>query len=374
MILSAQSARQIVDEMKACIHHDINLMDEQGIILASTDPSRIGQYHSGALKILKEGLPLMVIEEDDARTGVRAGVNLPILFNGTVAGVIGITGDPQEVSIFGDVIKKMIEIQMVNTAAQQQTDLIDRARSAFIESWLFGSLSAEDILFRARLLGIETERAFTLALFSCSGNAGDETDEVRTGRVIRYIQSEFSREDCICCAVRSRILLLFHSRGKADAVHVLFPLIQGIADCLDMKAVCGVSMQKKAGTDIHSAYSEARMALSVAGQAGKQPVLFYDDASFDFAVASISDKVRSDLCRTVFSTCTEEEKQQFSELAIRYFRLEGDLGACADSLYIHRNTIQYRLNRMKEKTSFDLRKPKDAFMLYLAACGYTRVE
>ena len=45
MHITQKSAQNIVNEMKASIHRDINIMDENGVILASTDPARRGKLH-----------------------------------------------------------------------------------------------------------------------------------------------------------------------------------------------------------------------------------------------------------------------------------------------------------------------------------------
>ena len=77
-------------------------MDAAGVIFASTDPERIGQRHLGACQVLEQGLPRLVVQEDDGRPGgARRGINLPIQLDGPTVGVIGITGAPQEVvSVF----------------------------------------------------------------------------------------------------------------------------------------------------------------------------------------------------------------------------------------------------------------------------------
>lgn len=48
MHITQKSAQNIVNEMKASIHRDINIMDENGVILASTDPARRGKLPSGS--------------------------------------------------------------------------------------------------------------------------------------------------------------------------------------------------------------------------------------------------------------------------------------------------------------------------------------
>ena len=51
MTISSKLAQNIVQSIKEIIHHEINFMNMEGVIIASTDPVRIGQQHEGALKV-----------------------------------------------------------------------------------------------------------------------------------------------------------------------------------------------------------------------------------------------------------------------------------------------------------------------------------
>ena len=110
MFIAEETAGAIVSEMKSVTGRDINLMDDRGTILASTDPERVGQRHAGAEQLLRQGLDRLVIRADDRAAGTRRGVNLPIHMDGRAVGVIGITGAPEEVEPLGSVIKRMTEI------------------------------------------------------------------------------------------------------------------------------------------------------------------------------------------------------------------------------------------------------------------------
>ena len=52
MVLSQADTQKIVDQVSDAIGRSINIMDETGVILASTNPARIGQLHGGARKLL----------------------------------------------------------------------------------------------------------------------------------------------------------------------------------------------------------------------------------------------------------------------------------------------------------------------------------
>ena len=54
MFISEAAARSIVREIKEITGRDINIMDENGVIFASTDPERVGQRHPGACRVLEQ--------------------------------------------------------------------------------------------------------------------------------------------------------------------------------------------------------------------------------------------------------------------------------------------------------------------------------
>lgn len=64
------------------------------------------KVHSGALNKNRHHY-----KEDERRLqGVKAGMNLPLLFHDEVIGVIGITGEPENISRYGEILRKMTEL------------------------------------------------------------------------------------------------------------------------------------------------------------------------------------------------------------------------------------------------------------------------
>ena len=115
--LSTQSAQRIVAEIGGIVGQNINMMDAQGYIIASTDPARIGFLHEGARQIIEERLPELYIRAEEATATARTGLNLPITHRGDIVGVIGITGEYGQVIGYGQVVKKMTEILSRTTNA-----------------------------------------------------------------------------------------------------------------------------------------------------------------------------------------------------------------------------------------------------------------
>ena len=141
MKISQNSAQQIVEEIGKLVKQNINLMDETGHIVASNDPARIGNFHTGAYRIIQNRLKEFYITPELEREmpNVRRGINLPIEVDGEVQGVIGITGDYTEVIKYGQIVKKMAEILIRERMTLDNRQLDQRVLSRFLEDWILGS-------------------------------------------------------------------------------------------------------------------------------------------------------------------------------------------------------------------------------------------
>lgn len=109
--ISTALAQDIVQRTMQIIPFNVNVMDEHGTIIASGNPSRVGELHSGALVALARQA---IVEVDTATEksmhGSKSGINLPLTVNGVQCGVIGISGAPEEVRQFGQLVKLSAEM------------------------------------------------------------------------------------------------------------------------------------------------------------------------------------------------------------------------------------------------------------------------
>lgn len=83
-MLSPHLAKKIVSDVRCLIHENLIIVDTHGIIIASTDPTRIGQFHEGAFLVCQEKQKRIITKEDEGKLkGVKAGINLPVFFTVT---------------------------------------------------------------------------------------------------------------------------------------------------------------------------------------------------------------------------------------------------------------------------------------------------
>lgn len=56
----------------------------------------------------------------------------------------------------------------------------------------------------------------------------------------------------------------------------------------------------------------------------------------------------------------------FEETVATYLALGGSLEATARALFVHANTVRYRLGRVSEQVGWDATNPRDGLMLHMA--------
>lgn len=111
MRLVPELAKKIVNEVQLVMTEDTIVVDQNGYIIASTDSNRVGTFHEGANIVMKTKKKLYINEEFATHLqGVKPGINLPIIYENDVIGVIGITGIPKDIEPFAELIRRMTEL------------------------------------------------------------------------------------------------------------------------------------------------------------------------------------------------------------------------------------------------------------------------
>ena len=111
-MLDTLLARNMIDKLSQFTKYNLNIMDEKGIIIASRTKARIGSFHEIAYQIIKGNEDVIYVEKDMENIGVKSGVNMAIYFKNMKVGVIGITGEPAEITSIAQIIKMSLEIMM----------------------------------------------------------------------------------------------------------------------------------------------------------------------------------------------------------------------------------------------------------------------
>lgn len=120
--LNAETAASFVRRLALHLGYNINIMDRDGVIIASRDAERVGTFHEAAHRLVETGAEVEIVEPSDSLpTAVKPGVNLPIVFRGRTIGVVGITGTPAEVRPVAYAVKTSVESMVELEAFKDRT-------------------------------------------------------------------------------------------------------------------------------------------------------------------------------------------------------------------------------------------------------------
>ncbi|NMA67151.1 MAG: sugar diacid recognition family protein, partial [Clostridiaceae bacterium] len=88
MQLSEQIAFNIVREVNSVIPININIMNAEGIIIASSNPTRIGRFHEAAYRIISDKIDELTVRYDGEFEGALKGINYSLKLQDLIVGVL----------------------------------------------------------------------------------------------------------------------------------------------------------------------------------------------------------------------------------------------------------------------------------------------
>lgn len=368
-MIDVDVAQNIVDSMKAIINQEVNYMSTDGIIIASTDQERIGDQHGGAKKVLKTEKPL-IIHFDEEYSETKQGINLPVLLNNSIVGVIGITGSHDEVSKYGEIIKQMTEILIRDNIAK---DIIYNKRNThqFIIDYIMGNNT--DAALNPGLINYMYDMDFTLNRIAITGVLREKenlTHEV-SSRIYNILHSLIGANENNIFDVRNGLIVLIIEITSLDSYKTpIENLLNQLRKSFSSDLVFGIGTQATSISSLKESIKNSYTALSWNLNSQLSEELYYDEMEYGTVLHDILSDDKSFFIDKVFKDTPTEEVEDFCELLDIYERNNGSIKKCAEELFIHKNTVQYQLNKIKTFTGYDPRQLKDFFTLKLAMVLY----
>ena len=361
-MLNPELAEKIVNEVQKLINEDIIVVNTEGIIIASTDSSRVGKYHEGALIAVEKQMKLIISKEDERKfTGVKAGINFPVFFQNEAIGILGITGDPSTVTPFGEIIKKMTELLISENYYSSQFDWESRAMEAFIIDWLQSSELNDSLADRARLLDISLELDRKLCILELRNMSAPLSREIWSSIFTnRYLLNT----DLLSRWGNNRIVLLLDAtreHSKAQVELKIKELCSYLDNLTGIATYAGIG-QAVSPAALKDSYNQAGRALNIAGP--ERPIVFDEDLTLEMIFESLNTHLKEEFISRTIGPILEDNDLLDT---LREFLMQNkSLKQTASSLHIHINTLHYRLKKIEELTGLAAGKTADLAALYLA--------
>ena len=379
MDLPKRSCMRIVTEISNVIGEQVNMMDRHGCIVASTDPARIGMFHGGAKRIVDERLALLIVRAQDEYPGAYPGVNLPLEYQGDIVGVIGVTGPAEQVEKYGRIIKKMTEILMLDIAMQQEDALFDRIRTRFLTDWIHtapqdvtpqlvenGRQTGVDITLPRRILLV-----CVVPLRAKNDAALQRRIDEAEKRLIHFLQRE---PGTVTFKAGSEIVVAVQSMDDRAVLALAESIRSYVRRDGGLDACVGVDRAEADYTQINLAYGRAKKALRSCMRLPDKGIRLYDGINMEIFSGDVPDLTKLEYIRSVFRNCTAAEIAADITMLNTLYACEGSITRAAGELFIHKNTLQYRLRQLAAKTGYDPRSLRFAALYEIAIHFYADVR
>ena len=347
-MISNQTLQNTIEGLKGITRIDLCVMDTEGKVLASTFTDT-EDYESAVVPFA----------ESPADSQVIQGYQFFKIFDEhQLEYILMANGGSEDVYMVGKIAA--FQIQNLLVAYKERFD-----KDNFIKNLLLDNLLLVDIYNRAKKLHIDTEVRRVILIVETSREK--DTGMLESVRVLLG-----SKTKDFITAVDEKNIILVKEVKPGETYEDLEKTANTILDMLNTEAMSKVRIAF--GTivgeikDVSRSYKEAKMALDV----GK---IFYSSknvvAYSNLGIGRLIYQLPLPLCRMFIKEIFDgKNPDEFDEETLttinKFFENSLNVSETSRQLYIHRNTLVYRLDKLQKSTGLDLRVFEDAITFKIA--------
>lgn len=346
------AAQQIVETVKDVSGHDINFIDRNGIVFASTDPNRLGAFHEIGRQVIKTGQTIEV-ESDGSFFGTQKGVNIPFFYQGEVIAAIGISGAPDEVRKFVYLAQRITSLILREQELNEQSNSESARLNYIIRSLVMGELVNYDYYMDfLRKYQLDTEADFCTVVVRIDG----QDNAANLSLVENGIHQAFDQIGAKLFTFNypNEYILLIESDRFQKWDYIFRQLAKGYQG--NLKIGIGSS---GALTHQDRSYQAAQIALSSLTEG--QNLAVFDQLDLEILLGAIPAEAKRRFLEKTVLNLTERDQA----ILKTYFDCDMSLKATSNVLFLHKNTLQYQLDRIWKNSGYNPRSFQGAVILYL---------
>ena len=344
-MISNQILQSTIDGLKNIIRRELSVAEGEGKIVATTEESMVNTVIENAD---------IFIQSPAENQLVQGYQYFKVFDNGSPEYIVMIKGEDEEAYRIGKITA--FQIQNLLVAYKERFD-----GDNFIKNLLLDNLLLVDIYSRAKKLRIENNVPRVVFLI--------ETEIDKEFNVVEIVRSIFpTKQKDFVTAVDEKSIILVKELKEKDSKEEIDQISKHIYDTLSAEAMTSVYVA--IGTvvndlkNVSASYKEAKMALEV----GKifeenKKIVNYEQ----LGIGRLIYQLPAPLCKMFINEVLHGlSMDQFDEETLttvnKFFENNLNVSETSRQLYIHRNTLVYRLDKLQKMTGLDLRNFDDAII------------
>ena len=349
LIMSNRLFQGVVHQMRDAIDRTIGVLDEGLSVISCSELGKIGESHDlGAAETLTS-----------AETFVRNGYTYkPFGTPQHHEYILFVEGADVQAAKYANVLAISL-----SSIKQYYDEKYDRAN--FIKNVILDNILPGDIYIKARELRFNADVTRVVLLIRIISH-----NDVSVYDVVQNLFPDKTK-DFVLNINETDIALVKETRASTDMAD-LEKLARSIADTLSSEfythAVVGIGTAVEGIKDLANSFKEAQIALEV----GKvfdteKTIVSYENLGIARLIYQLPTTLCETFLREVFKKGSIESLDQETLFTIqRFFENNLNVSETSRKLFVHRNTLVYRLEKIKKLTGLDLREFDHAIIFKIA--------
>ncbi len=347
--MSNRLFQSVIHQMKDAIDRVIGVIDKNGYVIACSELVKIGETRQG----IKEELSY------SSEVVVSGGYTYRPLSGGSKAEyVVFIEGEDKMAEKMTQVLA--ISLSNIKNLYDEKYD-----KGSFIKNIILDNILPSDIYIKSKELHFNTEETRIVFLIKFFGKT-----EMMPYEMLQNMFPDKSKDYVISVGEHDVVLVKDIKPGMETKE--LEKIAVNIADTLSTefytKVAIGISTAVDNIKDLARAYKEAQVALEV----GKvfeteKSIISYENLGIGRLIYQLPTTLCEMFLQEVFKKGSLESLDRETLMTIQCF-FENNLNVSETSrkLFVHRNTLVYRLEKIRKLTGLDLREFEHAITFKVA--------
>ena len=347
-MISSQVLQNAIDELRSITRIDLCVFDPEGRTVVST-------FNGDDISTDM----VRLFNDSAADSQVIQGYHFFKIFDDQVVEYILVArGSSEDTYMIGKVA--VSEIQNLIVAYKERFD-----KNNFIQNLLLDNLLLVDIYNRAKKLHIEVEARRVVYMIETK-----QEKDLNARELLKTLFATRTRD--FITAVDERSIILIHELREDEDYEDVEQVANMMKDMLNSEAMATVRISY--GTivseikQVSKSYKEAKMALDV-GKIfyAEKRIIAYNTLGIGRLIYQLPISLCEMFMHEVFGDNIPDSLDEETLTTInKFFENNLNVSETSRQLYVHRNTLVYRLEKLQKSTGLDIRKFDDALTFKIA--------
>ena len=374
-------AEEIASVATSITGYAIIITDDKGIVIGadSENIKRLGELHEASLEVIATGRMRKHTEEDCRNLkGTYPGITMPIAIHDDIVGSIGIKGDSAEVERYGLLVKMIAEI-MLRDRIEAESAQIKYENLQMLVTMIItngdNKLSKTPIDNQGKLLGynLSLDRIPVIISRKEAVKENESGRDMYSTEIFKAIRKQFTNRQDIMVVLDPGVerYLIFAKVDSARDTEAVFEKCSAIQTELkendNISVYIGIGRRCNSIETMKTGYERAAMLLDSAllGLTKKTIVRITDIPLERMIMEGAEYYEGRNLENRIRNILSDKNAEMYMDMIVCWCESMFNFAETARRLGVHKNTLTYRFESLRDNYGVDLHDFSSTLAIYL---------